>query len=438
MNTSSISLPSPAVRAARNLNLNPYSELGRVTKLSGFVLEGTAPGVRVGSVVELETDAGWISGEVIGFRDDRVLMAPVGETIGLAPGALVRPTSKVATLAVGPALLGRTVDPFGNPLDGYGPIATVGSTTIHKAPPPVSHRARINQRMETGIKVIDALLPSGRGQRVGLFAGAGVGKTMLIRQIARNAAVDVVVMGLIGERGCEVRDLIDVPGVRVVATSDRSPMERIRGALAATAVAEWFRAQGKHVLLVIDSLTRYAMALREVGLAAGEPPATKGYPPSVFARLPQLLERACPLESGGSITGFYSVLVEGDDLSDPVADSARSLLDGHIILSRDVAARGHFPAVDVLASASRVALAVSEPIEIDRAQRTREVLSLRREAEELQALGAYTAGTRPDYDRAIMSGLQIDAWSKQGHLDKAGLGQSANELHQILTHGGWA
>src|SRR5262249_13862438 len=223
--------------------------------------------------------------------------------------------------------------------------------------PPARLREGIHEPLETGVRVVDALLTCGRGQRVGIFAGAGVGKTVLIRQIASQCDADVTVFGLIGERGCEVHDLMAEragKSVLVVSTSDRSPLERTRGALAATAVAEYFRDRGANVLLIIDSLTRYAMALREIGLAAGEPPATKGYPPSVFAALPRLLERAAPLASGGSITGIYTVLVEGDDMADPVADSARSLLDGHIVLSRDLAARGHFPAVDVLASASRV------------------------------------------------------------------------------------
>ena len=264
---------------------------------------------------------------------------------------------------------------------------------------------------------MDGLLTAGRGQRVGLFAGAGVGKTVLIRQIATQAKADVKVIALIGERGCEVADVMHEfdldSSVLVVATSDRSPLERARGALAATSIAESFAAEGKDVLLVVDSLTRYAMARREVGLAAGELPATKGYPPSVFALLPQLLERVAPLRSGGSITGFYTVLVEGDDLSDPVADSARSLLDGHIVLSRDLAARGHFPAVDVLPSASRVMRQVCKPDALALAGGARALLAQRSEVDDLRRLGAYQPGQNPEFDDVLALGKKLDGWSTQ-------------------------
>ena len=254
-------------------------------------------------------------------------------------------------------------------------------------------------------------------QRIGIFAGAGCGKSVLVEQIASQADADVIVVGLVGERGREVRELMTSPRrdrmVMVAATADRSPLERIRGALAATAIAEYFRDRGKNVLLVLDSLTRFAMALRELGLALGEPPATKGYPPSVFATLPRLLERCAPRAGGGAITGFYTVLVEGDDLSDPVADSARSLLDAHIVLSRDLAGRGHFPAVDVLSSASRVARKVASATVMSLATKSREQLARRRQAAELQALGAYTIGANPVLDNALAIGERIDAWSRQ-------------------------
>jgi flagellum-specific ATP synthase len=283
--------------------------------------------------------------------------------------------------------------------------------------------------------VIDGLLTCGRGQRIGIFAGAGVGKTVLIRQIARQAQADVTVVGLIGERGVEVQDLLETHAlansVVVVATSDRSPMERTRGALAATAIAEHFRDQGKNVLLIVDSLTRYAMALREIGLAAGEPTATKGYPPSVFAALPRLLERAAPVAGGGAITAFYTVLVEGDDLSDPVADSARSLLDAHVVLSRDLAGRGNFPAVDVLASTSRVFSQVTTPAAQETAQRARTLLSVRREAEELRSLGAYHPGHNPVYDQAIAVGKKLDDWSRQKPDERSTYEETMSRLAQV-------
>ena len=272
---------------------------------------------------------------------------------------------------------------------------------------------------------------------MGLFAGAGVGKTVLIRQIATQAKADVKVIALIGERGCEVADVMhqfDLDNsVLVVATSDRSPLERARGALAATAIAESFAAEGKEVLLVVDSLTRYAMARREVGLAAGELPATKGYPPSVFALLPQLLERVAPLRSGGSITAFYTVLVEGDDLSDPVADSARSLLDGHIVLSRDLAARGHSPAVDVLPSASRVMRQVCEEPALDLAGQARALLANRSEVEDLRRLGAYQPGQNADFDRVMGAGTRLDAWAKQRPEEKSDRAAALQALAAALS-----
>ena len=317
----------------------------------------------------------------------------------------------------GPELIGRVIDPFGEPLDGKPKPHTLSSLPLQRPAPSPAERRPILEPFDTGVRVIDGLLTAGRGQRLGLFAGAGVGKTVLIKQVATQAKADVKVIALIGERGCEVADVMHQfdleSSVLVVATSDRSPLERARGALAATTIAESFAAEGKDVLLVVDSLTRYAMARREVGLAAGELPATKGYPPSVFALLPQLLERVAPLRSGGSITGFYTVLVEGDDLSDPVADSARSLLDGHIVLSRDLAARGHFPAVDVLPSASRVMRQVCDPAALALANRARATLAHRAEVEDLRRLGAYQPGKNAEFDRVMDLGARLDAWSSQ-------------------------
>ena len=390
---------------------------GKVLKVIGLGVEASVGDVRMGDLVEIEGAEGQVPCAVVGFRDGLVLAIPFGQRGGIRPGAPVRRREGAAGLPVGSELLGRLIDSFGAPLDGLPPPRCRQRARIDAPAPDVVERAPVHQRFDTGLRVIDGLLTCGRGQRVGIFAGAGVGKSVLVEQIARQAAADVTVVGLIGERGREVRDLLSSQRkdsmVIVAATSDRSPMERARGALAATAVAEHFRDQGANVLLVIDSLTRYAMALREIGLSIGEPPATKGYPPSVFATLPLLLERVAPLEGRVSITAFYTVLVEGDDMSDPVADSARSLLDAHIVLSRELAGRGQFPAIDVLASASRVARHVTDEPAHVLMQQAREALAQRKLVQELQSLGAYTPGTNATYDQNLELGRRLDEWARQ-------------------------
>ncbi len=410
--------------------------MGRVAKVTGLLLEAHVPEARVGDKVAIERDGGELWGEILGFRDDLALIVPFADVRGVAPGARVRLRGAAAELPVGEALRGRMVDPFMRPLDGGPEIVADAHVPVDGEAPPPSERASIKDRFETGVRVIDGLLTCGRGQRIGIFAGAGVGKTVLIRQIAKQCAADVTVIGLIGERGCEVKDLLDLramdDSVLVVATSDRSPMERVRGAHAATSVAEYFRDQGQNVLLIVDSLTRYAMARREIGLAAGEPPATKGYPPSVFAALPRLLERVAPLSRGGSITAFYTVLVEGDDLSDPVADSARSLLDAHIVLSRDLGGRGHFPAVDVLSSASRVARQVTSAEDQKLQQRARTLLAKRREVDELRSLGAYLPGSNPENDAALALGLRLDEWAKQAPEERTDHAVTMKSLAALL------
>jgi flagellum-specific ATP synthase len=396
--------------------------LGHVTEVAGTIIQIAMTGVQLGDVLEVETANASVQCEVVGFRSQILLAIPLQPARRIAPGAPVRLRGAMAMFPVGDALLGRLIDPFGEPLDGGGPVRCEQRVPLDGGALAVEQRAEVDIRFDTGVRVIDGLLTCGRGQRVGIFAGAGCGKSVLVEQIAAQADADVIVVGLVGERGREVREMLGASRrdrmVIVAATADRSPLERIRGALAATAVAEYFRDRGKNVLLVLDSLTRYAMALRELGLALGEPPATKGYPPSVFATLPRLLERVSPREAGGAITGFYTVLVEGDDLSDPVADSARSLLDAHIVLSRDLAGRGHFPAVDVLASASRVARRVAKPAVSKMAGRSREILSRRRQANELQSLGAYTPGANAALDIALSVGDRIDAWSRQAPYER--------------------
>lgn len=397
--------------------------IGKVIEIAGTVAQIEMTGTSLGDIVSIEGGAGAVMCEVVGFRGGLLLAIPLQLARRIAPGATVRHCGPMAALPVGDALIGRLVDAFGHPLDGGPPPACSARVPIDGRALPIELRGEVDQRFDTGVRTIDGVLTCGRGQRVGIFAGAGCGKSVLVEQIATQADADVIVVGLVGERGREVHELMSSPRrdrmVIVAATADRSPLERVRGALAATAIAEYFRDRGQNVLLVLDSLTRFAMGLRELGLALGEPPATKGYPPSVFATLPRLLERVAPRAEGGSITGFYTVLVEGDDLSDPVADSARSLLDAHIVLSRDLAARGQFPAIDVLASASRVARRVSTPVMLHLATRAREQLARRKQAQELQALGAYTAGANPVFDTALATGERIDAWSRQAPHDRS-------------------
>jgi flagellum-specific ATP synthase len=396
---------------------------GRVIEIAGTVVQIEMTGTALGDIVEIASVAGAVMCEVVGFRGPRLLAIPLQAARRIAPGAAVRHLGALAALPVGDALIGRLIDPFGHPLDGGPPPVCTASVPIDGRALAIDDRGEVDVRFDTGVRSIDGLLTCGRGQRVGIFAGAGCGKSVLVEQIASQADADVIVVGLVGERGREVRELMGSPRrdrmVLVAATADKSPLERVRGALAATAIAEHFRDRGANVLLVLDSLTRFAMALRELGLALGEPPATKGYPPSVFATLPRLLERVAPRAAGGAITGFYTVLVEGDDLSDPVADSARSLLDAHIVLSRDLAARGQFPAIDVLASASRVARRVATPAMLHFATRSREILSRRRQAQELQALGAYTAGANPTLDNALLLGDRLDTWSRQAPHERS-------------------
>lgn len=412
---------------------------GRVAGVTGLVVEAHLPGAQLGELVSIARPGLPVSGEVVGFAEGKARIIPFGGVAGVTPGSYVHRLSGAAGIPVSEALLGRVIDPQGQPLDDKPIIQADDWAPLEAAALSPGKRAPIAKRFETGVRVLDSLLTCGRGQRVGLFAGAGVGKTTLIQQIARQAEADVVVFGLIGERGCEVQELMDSRAlsraVLVVSTSDRSPLERVRGALAATAVAEYFRDRGANVLLIVDSLTRFAMALREIGLAAGEPPATKGYPPSAFAALPRLLERAAPRAGGGSITGFYTVLVEGDDLSDPIADSARSLLDGHIVLSRSAASRGLFPAVDVLQSASRVAHKVTDAAQQGLAQRARALLAKQREAEELKSLGAYVPGASPELDRAVERGAKLEAWSRQSTSERASFDVSLKSLAQIVDAG---
>jgi flagellum-specific ATP synthase len=384
---------------------------GRVSDVVGILIEAEVPGTGLGSICEIEVGPGKepVAAEVIGFRGSRSLLMPFGNLSGVAHGSVVRPVSDEYLVTVGDSLLGRVLGPLGHPIDGRGPIRGGRRTSIHREPPDPLQRERIRSPLTLGVRAIDGLLTIGKGQRVGIMAGTGVGKSTLLGMVARNVEADVSVIALVGERGREVREFIEealgpegmARSVVVAVTGDASPVLRVRAAFVATTIAEHFRDSGRDVLFMMDSVTRLAMAQREIGLAAGEPPTAKGYTPSVFAMLPKLLERCGTHEGGGSITGIYTVLVEGDDFNDPIADSVRGILDGHIVLTRELAARNHFPAIDILQSTSRVMKDVADPAQIDDAGLIRELLAVHRDAEELVNIGAYQTGSNPTIDRAI-------------------------------------
>ncbi len=395
---------------------------GRVTNLIGIVIEATGLQAEVGELCEITAGRTrpLVPAEVVGFRDGRTLLMPLGPLDGIGPGKTVTATGRSFRLPVGDELLGRVLDGLGRPLDGAA-LAGTGPTRPAVAPPPHAlRRARIDRRLEVGVRALDTLVPLGRGQRLGIFAGSGVGKSSLLGMIARATDADVAVVCLVGERGREVREFVEGDlaeaierSVVVVATSDEPALVRVKAAFTATTIAEHFRDRGLNVLLMMDSLTRFAMAQREIGLAIGEPPTTRGYTPSVFALLPRLLERA-GTDERGSITGLYTVLVEGDDMNEPVADAARSILDGHCVLTRELAHRNHYPAIDVLQSVSRLARDVSTPEVLDAAARLRETIAVHRAKEDLITVGAYAAGSDPHIDQAIALMPAIDAFLRQG------------------------
>ncbi len=388
----------------------PFVPRGRIVEVAGLTIQATGPHMSVGDLCYLEHGNGRerVPVEVVGFRGDRVLLMPLGEMYGIGPGSALIPTFKPRSVRVGSDLLGRVLGSMGQPIDGRPAPQWEEEVPLLAAPPNPMTRPLIHEPLATGVRAIDGCITCGKGQRVGIMAGSGVGKSKLIGMIARNTNADVNVIALIGERGREVREFIEdalgpeglARSVVVVATSDEPALLRVSGAYTATAVAEWFRGQGADVMLIMDSITRFAMAQREVGLAIGEPPTTRGYPPSVYALLPKLLERA-GTDASGSITAFYAVLVEADDLNDPIGDHVRSILDGHIALSRGLASRGHYPAIDVLESISRAMIEVVSPEHRQLAIEIRSVLATYRDAEDLVNIGAYVQGSNPDIDRAI-------------------------------------
>lgn len=394
---------------------------GRIASAAGLTIQAKGIPAPVGSMCEIVTGPDrFIRAEVIGFQKGTTLLMPLSETEGLASGQRVRHVTSSQKVPVGPSLLGRVVNAMGTPLDGGGPLLVDSYYPLHRSAPEAMGRPRVDAPLSVGIRSINALTTIGLGQRVGVFAGTGVGKSVLLGMMARYTSADVCVIALVGERGRELQDFISkdlgAEGMRrsvvVVATSDESPPMRLRATFAATAVAEYFRDQGANVLLLVDSITRMAMAARQIGLAAGEPPATKGYPPSVFAAMPRLLERSGRTEQG-SITGLYTVLVEGDDLNEPVSDAARGILDGHIVLSRKLANRGLYPAVSVLDSISRVMSDVVDVEHVRAAQRVKRMLAVWDEIEDLVNIGAYAAGTNPEFDLVIRMRPALEEFIRQ-------------------------
>jgi flagellum-specific ATP synthase len=389
----------------------------------------------------LGNDGARIEAEVVGFSGDRLYLMPTGDIHGLKPNARVVPRTGAETVGVGPQLLGRIIDGAGAPLDGLGPIASEERIRLTGTPINPLSRQPIEQPLDVGVRAINSLLTVGRGQRIGLFAGSGVGKSVLLGMMARYTSADVIVVGLIGERGREVKEFVErilgPPGLQraiVVATpADTPPLMRLHGAWRATAIAEYFRDQGKNVLLIMDSLTRFAQAQREIGLAIGEAPATKGYPPSVFARLPQLVERAGNgAEGAGSITAFYTVLTEGDDQQDPIADAARAILDGHVVLSRRIAEAGHYPAIDIEASISRVMHDVVEQQQFALARRFKQALSTYQQNRDLIAIGAYHKGSDPRIDAAIALWPNMQNFLQQDLTERVDYQRSLVELGAVV------
>lgn len=445
--------------------VKPWAVTGRLTRVAGLVMEAVGIKAPVGSVCVVSLpDGHTVDAEVVGFSGDRLLLMPSTDVYGVHPGAKValmdsepphpqhghpphflrrRTHDRVKHVPVGPELLGRVIDGNGRPLDGLGPLNLAERVPLQSRPINPLTRAPITQTLDVGVRAINSLLPVGRGQRMGLFAGSGVGKSMLLGMMARYTNADVNVVGLIGERGREVKEFIEqilgeegvARSVVVAAPADTPPLSRLQGAAYATAIAEYFRDQGKSVLLIMDSLTRYAQAQREIALAVGEPPATRGYPPSVFAKLPQLVERAGngSSEGGGSITAFYTILAEGDDQMDPIADAARAILDGHIVLSRMLADSGHYPAIDIEASISRVMPALLTQHEIDFVRRFKYLYSRYQRSRDLISVGAYVRGSDPELDDAIAIHPRLEVFLRQAVGERVDLAGSRAQLESLLT-----
>ena len=466
-------MPNVRTRKPKNMDLGKYLSLvdnavlhtsyGKVTQVIGLVIHGVGICASIGDLCIIgaggNTASESIPAEVVGFIGDEVLLMPLGSIHGIRPGDRLTSTNRPLSVWVGDQLLGRTVDALGNPIDGVGPLMVDNQGdgfhevnagkhgfqrhSIHSDPPDPFQRRRISEPLATGIRAIDGMLTCGKGQRIGIFAGSGVGKSVLLGMIARNTNADVNVIALIGERGREVRDFIEkdlgaeglTRSVVVVATSDQPPLVRAIGPSTAMTIAEYFRDQGADVMLMMDSVTRYAMAEREIGLSIGEPPTTKGYTPSVFAKLPKLLERAGTTSDSGTITGLYTVLIEGDDMNDPIGDSVRSILDGHIVLSRELAVRNHYPAIEVTHSISRLMMDIIGPEHREAASRLKEALSIYNDAKDLIDLGAYAPGSNPRIDYAIEHINAINEYLRQQIEEGADFETTVSALINLFPTG---
>src|SRR3989339_27330 len=415
--------------------------IGKVVQVVGLIIEAQVQGVSVGDlcVIRVEKEDRESYAEVVGFREKRVLLMPLGSTYGISPGSQVLAAGRPLMVQVGKHVLGRVLSGLGEPIDGKGQIVGEKDRSLFAEPPDPVKRPRVTEILKVGVRAIDGLLTIGRGQRMGIFAGSGVGKSTLMGMIARNAEAEVNVIALVGERGREVRDFIEESlgeeglkkSVVVVATSDQPPLIRLKAAFVATAIAEFFRDKGKKVILMMDSTTRFAMAQREIGLAAGEPPTTKGYTPSVFALLPRLMERS-GTSVVGSITAFYTILVEGDDFNEPIADQCRSILDGHIMLSRDLAARNHYPAIDISHSVSRLMTNLAKNEHKSSAAKLREVLARYTEAEDLINIGAYVKGSNPKIDYALSKIDNVNKFLQQGTFEQIEFSDTVKKLINIF------
>ena len=429
-------------------NIQTFKKFGKVSRVVGLMIESQGPESSIGDVCKIHVHSARdgeqvILAEVVGFRDEIVILMPFSSLKDISIGCLVEGTGRPLEVKVGPELLGKVLDAMGNPYDEYALPKGLKAVQTEQEPPNPLTRPPIEERLEVGVKAIDGMLTVGSGQRVGIFAGSGVGKSTLLGMIARNTKADINVIALVGERGREVREFIErdlgpegmARSIVVAATSDQPALMRIKSAFTATAIAEYFRDKGMNVMLMMDSVTRVAMAQREVGLAVGEPPATRGYTPSVFAILPKLLERS-GTNLNGSITAFYTVLVDGDDMNEPIADAVRGILDGHIVLDRALANKGQFPAINILKSVSRLMNHIAEPEHVKAAQRLRELYYTYSKSEDLINIGAYKRGTSREIDEAIQYEPLITAFLKQGFKDKVSLQSTVNELIQLSNSGG--
>ena len=423
-------------------SIDPIKVYGKVTNITGILIEGIGPGVSIGTVCTIINQEGKeFKAEVVGFRGNKILLMPFADVKGFTPNSLIYAEKGLTKIKVGESLLGRVIDALGNPIDGKGEIKFTDTVSLYRDPINPMLRKPIKEPLDVGIKAINGILTIGKGQRIGILAGSGVGKSTLLGMIARYTEADINVIGLIGERGREVKEFIEKnlgeeglkKSIVVAVTSDNSPLLRMRGAFVATSIAEYFRDKGYNVLLMMDSITRFAMAQREIGLAVGEPPTTKGYTPSVFSLLPKLLERAGNSNSEGSLTAIYTVLVEGDDMNEPIADATRAILDGHIVLSRQLASLNHYPAIDILNSKSRLMDDIVTEEHKELAGKLISIYATYKEAEDLINIGAYSKGSNPKIDEAIAKIDRINSFLKQKVEEKFTLQETLKELKKAVS-----